>query len=990
MRNPFSNARSTVDARRGSFGKRKFTAVGLVMMVGVAVPFGTSRAASGQEFPIDIRKGVTPDTLREYQRQTQVKISYDPVLHVKTNRIHGSYTPEVALTKLLQGTGLRGTFLPTGEVTIEPMLPGTTQKQTIGPVRPLTTSPPPSAREPIPEVTVKTGTWVKDGAAVGADLTTFTAEDIDRAGATTVAQFIELQPQNFGGGPTQDTQHDSAEASANSVLGSGMNLRGLGARASLVLVNGRRIAPSGDDGSFTDIENIPIGAVDHVDVLPDGGSAIYGTDAVGGVVNFVLRDRLSGVEVHAEQGDETQGGQKYFRFSPMAGYDWETGHVFTEMEWYRRGALAANHRSFMNTDLTQRAGVNLGTASSSPPTLTFAQSDYAVPAGITVPVDLSSLQPGTENLSNPHAGADIVPYQELFSVDFALRQVLFEEIATSVDFLYTSRDAYEWQGGARGAIQIPADSPLVASPPANSGPVTLLYNFGDLLGDVRNVANVRTFNVATGAQIPLWKQWELLTSAADVWETEHQYSQNALNVSEATSALGSGALNPFIDGGIVDATPSPRLFPEFDSRSEIRSVTGLFRGKYGSVDDVPFQSALGIELRDQILRTSLSPPEAYLSLRRRLAALFGETTIPVLGKRDSDFGLRSLDLSLAGRLEYYSVFGRVATPRIGLTWSPLQHFEILASWGREIRAPNLGDLYEGNNAAFITPLPDPGSSTGYSNVLVASGRNAGLSPERAITRTVGFKLTLSDFPAAYLKAKYFNTNFGQVIQSTTFSQTLLTDPNFAGIVTRNPSAAARASICDDSNNHYPGSVTDCLTEPVAAIVDLRSLNLGTLHTDGIDLGGGVSFDVARDKFTADVGGTYILDYTTTAMPLAPRVNELNTIGEPIALRLNASLLWERGPLEFGLNINHTGSYRDIVSSPARSVSALTTLDVQVSLSFDDSGTVLRNTKITCSAKNVTDRSPPFVIDRSSATTYDPENADPYGRTVSIKVSTALN
>ena len=163
-----------------------------------------------------------------------------------------------------------------------------------------------------------------------------------------------------------------------------------------------------------------------------------------------------------------------------------------------------------------------------------------------------------------------------------------------------------------------------------------------------------------------------------------------------------------------------------------------------------------------------------------------------------------------------------------------------------------------------------------------------------------------------------------------------------------------------------------------------------MHTDGIDLGGGVSFDVARDKFTADVGGTYILDYTTTAMPLAPRVNELNTIGEPIALKLNASLLWERGALEFGLNINRTGCYRDIVSSPTRSVSALTTLDVQVSLSFDDSGTVWRNAKITCSTKNITDRSPPFVIDRSSATTYDPENAGPHGRTVSIKVSLALN
>jgi iron complex outermembrane receptor protein len=135
-------------------------------------------------------------------------------------------------------------------------------------------------------------------------------------------------------------------------LETAVNLRGLGARATLVLIDGRRAAPSGSDASFVDIENIPKGLIDHIDILTDGGSAFYGTDSVDGMVNVVLRDRFSGVEILAESGDATQGGQSYLQLTSRAGTRWDTGRVFADVDWYRRDALPADKRPFMNPNLT--------------------------------------------------------------------------------------------------------------------------------------------------------------------------------------------------------------------------------------------------------------------------------------------------------------------------------------------------------------------------------------------------------------------------------------------------------------------------------------------------------------------------------------------------------------------------------------------------------------------------------------------------------------
>lgn len=127
--------------------------------------------------------------------------------------------------------------------------------------------------------------------------------------------------------------------------GSAINLRGLGQRATLVLLDGRRVAPSGS-GGFVDVSMIPVSAIQRIDVLTDGASAIYGSDAVGGVVNFVLRDRFNGLETTVQAGTTTGGGGSQVVVSQAAGKSWGSGHALLAYEFRLEDEIQAKQRSF--------------------------------------------------------------------------------------------------------------------------------------------------------------------------------------------------------------------------------------------------------------------------------------------------------------------------------------------------------------------------------------------------------------------------------------------------------------------------------------------------------------------------------------------------------------------------------------------------------------------------------------------------------------------
>jgi outer membrane receptor protein involved in Fe transport len=169
-------------------------------------------------------------------------------------------------------------------------------------------------------------------------------DEIDRTGATSAEQLMRRVPQNNQGGVNQENAGIVTPDTDVTNHGAGLNLRGLGQRATLVLVNGRRLAPSGS-GSFVDISLIPLSAVERVDILPDGASAIYGSDAVGGVVNFILRDGRARPETSLLVGTTSEGGGTQVQASQSIGAGWQGGNALLAYEFRREEEIRADQRS---------------------------------------------------------------------------------------------------------------------------------------------------------------------------------------------------------------------------------------------------------------------------------------------------------------------------------------------------------------------------------------------------------------------------------------------------------------------------------------------------------------------------------------------------------------------------------------------------------------------------------------------------------------------
>jgi iron complex outermembrane recepter protein len=208
----------------------------------------------------------------------------------------------------------------------------------------------PKKKNELDEIIV-TGTHIKGEAPVGSSLKSYTREDFARSGVATLEQFARYMPENLS---TLDTISQFAPnptglnaSGDNQVYGAGFNLHGLGAGATLTLLNGHRVTAAGGDGSFVDTSLIPLSAIDRVEVLTDGASAIYGSDAIAGVVNIILRQDFQGLETTLRYGGTTRGGAGQFTGSQVAGETWATGDVMAVYEFDRQGGLDASQRDFI-------------------------------------------------------------------------------------------------------------------------------------------------------------------------------------------------------------------------------------------------------------------------------------------------------------------------------------------------------------------------------------------------------------------------------------------------------------------------------------------------------------------------------------------------------------------------------------------------------------------------------------------------------------------
>lgn len=328
-------------------GARRRSRIRTLALAGAASLLFVSAPALAQQQAYDIPTTSLSEALRDFGQVSgkQIIFTDDLVRGKKSAALKGNFTSEEALSRLLVGSGLRAEVAPSGAIMI-------VSREGNG--NPAGESAPSSGEEQATgtaasnEAIVVTGTNIRGRAPAGSPLTVFSRQDILSTGAITLQDFAKYVPQNFAL-VDADTSVDSANGSAGTNFGRGasFNLRGLGPGATLTLLDGHRMAPAGTDGSQVDISAIPLSAIRRVEVLGDGASAIYGSDAVAGVVNVILRDDFRGAETTATYGDSTRGGAEQYNVSQLFGTAWSGGNAMLALNAGAQNPLVSTQRSFI-------------------------------------------------------------------------------------------------------------------------------------------------------------------------------------------------------------------------------------------------------------------------------------------------------------------------------------------------------------------------------------------------------------------------------------------------------------------------------------------------------------------------------------------------------------------------------------------------------------------------------------------------------------------
>jgi len=307
------------------------------MAVLAALTAPVAAHAQSATYSFDIPAQDLGSALRAFGRQAHQQIVFDgAAVRGKTSAgLKGTMSADEALKALLGGSGLHTERTATGVATI------------VSDQRPTTAAAPAAVPEAaqVSELTV-TGSNIRGNDAVGARVE-IGQEAIRKLGVGSVPDLLRFVPQNFAGGTSELFKTGSSPSAdstfVNNDQSTAVNLRGLGVGDTLVLVNGRRVAPS-DAGQFVDVGAIPLAAIDRVEFLTDGASAIYGSDAIAGVANFILKDHYDGAETSVRYGHVTSGGYDQTLVSQLLGHDWTQGNAMAVLQYSKSGPLFARER----------------------------------------------------------------------------------------------------------------------------------------------------------------------------------------------------------------------------------------------------------------------------------------------------------------------------------------------------------------------------------------------------------------------------------------------------------------------------------------------------------------------------------------------------------------------------------------------------------------------------------------------------------------------
>lgn len=838
------------------------------------------------------------------------------------------------------------------------------------------------------------------GRAPGATLedrpvTLVTREAIERAGFEDLGDALAFLPSVTGSEFNEDpgTQNDTSGTSS-------VNLRGLGLGSTLVLMNGQRqtvASVSADDGaSFVDMNAlVPTIAISRVEVLKDGASPVYGSDAVAGVINVHTRDGFEGLEATAELRGPTEydGSGAGYELAAIAGRDFGMVHLTGAVEWLDREGLEG-----FETDFVPGTGLSLGQPGSYlVPSQGFAS--YADPlcaegGGILV-------RRGPDDATGT-PGSCLIDYAQFFSVVTeeerlqAFAALTGEAGGTRFTVRVSGADQHVERGNSPSLpnLNFPFLEASLAGNVFGEDVIWLGRPLGAKAGAARRRFDHETYRLAGElARDVSWNgtPWTLQLNAtysrndlrATITDTLEDNFNLALAGYGGASCPGAGSgvsagdesagcffFNPFGSGVVVQNPADPRFnSPEVidfiigedirNSRADlavfeaVASTASLIALPAGDVS-----AAFGVQTRRETLRVDhgedfnednflfiIGGPDYSGALDAR--AVFADAIVPVTGR---------FELQLAARHEDIDGFSST-DPKVAGVFEASDTLTLRASWSRSFRAPSLHQ-----RVSATTTLQSLQTGSASSFLPVRTVGNDDLDPETADTFTLG---AVWNGPVFTASLDLWRIDYEDLI------------------VEENPNAILAADLADDGIFNDPRVELSSIGD--VRLVRASFVNAPSVEAQGIDASlAGMPVETACGTFGWGVSASWVDEFTLIDPVLGSEIdaagnrNFTNFARSVPQLRASAWIDWERQSWDARAGLRHTSPYDDD-QNPGAEIDAWTVVDAQLGYSFTVAG---NRTRLVAGALNLTDEQPPFV---KTPLGYDTKVHDPRGRVAYVRL-----
>jgi len=752
-------------------------------------------------------------------------------------------------------------------------------------------------------------------------VTVISREEIDFSGDSTVAELLRSSAFNSFGSFRDQSGYGNGFSGTSFV-----SLRGLGSQRTLILLDGRRMSAfPGGGGDSVDLNLIPIDMIERIEILRDGASAIYGSDAIAGVINIITRKDMDGAVLTVQAEDPNVDGGKAQRYSVAGGISSDRGNVTFSIEHFERDAIfdrdvpafanavdpgvdAISSFGFPGTIIVldgpsaglnapdPRCPSNVGESEEFPNSYRWDFNDFV--AG-------SDAETGARCGYNFAADTMYIPRVERNS---ALIQGRFD-VTPTTQFIARGLFAQNESESRYAGAPVTAPYPIYGADNPNN-PVYALINagVGGLTEDDVGTALLlmRTVPNGTRSSFQEFNEADLFwgfEGTADWfggmdWDLGFEYTrnvtkaqtQNLANKVEIQNSIDDGSLDYFN----VQGLPHDQWLNNTNETLQAFNHTGTFEAKTtviqydGSVsfdmfqmDNGPVPLVVGFQ-RFQMDFSQLNDPESNRliiagtsggdnidGVGRNITSFYAETVIPILA---------NLELDLAVRYDDYSDFGGTTNPKISVAWRPLDNLLLRASYGEGFRAPNMQELYGNVSESFPSAVDLVGCENGVAPCSTAQyrsffGGNTELDAETSTSWTVGGVWNATDDLS--FEVSYYNISFDNQISTLGLQRMFqLEADGFTNTVERSA----------DGTVDY---------------VLLTQLNLSGVNTDGIDFSADYALNTDNaGMFNFSYEMSYVLGWEQEAVPGDGFFDILDSNGVPeYRMTLNAN--WTLGNWQVG-------------------------------------------------------------------------------------------